>query len=98
MGNYVNYIYGLFGFAEKLNIQNCVNSTRNCVLDVCIFWICRKIEYPELRKFNGKLCILDVWIVWIWRKIEYPELRKFNAKFCALYVRIVWICRRSKIS
>ena len=21
-------------------------------------WICRKIEYPELRKFNGKLCTL----------------------------------------
>ena len=24
-------MYGLFGFAEKLNIQNSENSTRNCV-------------------------------------------------------------------
>ena len=24
-------MYEMFGFAEKLNIQNCENSTRNCV-------------------------------------------------------------------
>ena len=30
-GNYVDYIYGMSGFEEKLNIQNCVNSMRNCV-------------------------------------------------------------------
>ena len=30
-GNYVDYMYGLSRFVEKLNIQNCVNSMRNCV-------------------------------------------------------------------
>ena len=29
--NCVHYMYGRFGFAEKLNIQNFVNSVRNCV-------------------------------------------------------------------
>ena len=29
--NCVNYMYGIFRFAEKLNIPNCVNSTENCV-------------------------------------------------------------------
>ena len=24
-------MYGLYGFVDKLKIQNCVNSTRNCV-------------------------------------------------------------------
>ena len=31
LGNYVYYMYGMFGFADKLKIQNRVNSTRNCV-------------------------------------------------------------------
>ena len=38
----------------------------------------KKIENPELHKFNGKLCTLYVRIVWICREIEYLELRKFN--------------------
>ena len=25
------YMYGMSGFAEKLNVQNCINSTENCV-------------------------------------------------------------------
>ena len=29
--NCAHYLYGLSGFAEKLNIQNCVSSTGNCV-------------------------------------------------------------------
>ena len=85
MGNCVHYMYGLLGFAEILNIQNCVNSTRNCVLDVRIFWICRKIEHPELRKLNRKLCILCVRIVWIYKKIKYLELRKFYGN-CVHYM------------
>ena len=28
------YMYGMSRFAEKLNIQNCVNSTGNCVLEI----------------------------------------------------------------
>ena len=37
MGNCVHYMYGFFGFIEKmnfadtLNAQNCVNPTGNCV-------------------------------------------------------------------
>ena len=31
MGNFVYYMYGMPGFSEKLNIQNCKNSTGNCV-------------------------------------------------------------------
>ena len=27
----VHYMYGMSGFAEKLNLQNCENSTENCV-------------------------------------------------------------------
>ena len=27
-------MYGMSTFAEKLNIQNCVNSTGNCVLEI----------------------------------------------------------------
>ena len=28
---YTLYMYEMFGFAEKLNIQNCENSTGNCL-------------------------------------------------------------------
>ena len=49
------------GFAEKLNVQICENSLGNCIFPVRNFWICRKIEYPKLRKFNGKLCTLHTY-------------------------------------
>ena len=29
-----------------------------CVIYVRNVWISKKIEYPELQKFNGKLCVL----------------------------------------
>ena len=48
--------------------------------------ICRKFEYPELRKFNGKLCTLYARNVWISGKIEYPLLHIFNGKLCTLYM------------
>ena len=78
-------MYGFYEFTEKLNIQNCINSTRNCVhhmyglsgfaeklnIQNCVNSTrnCRNIEYPEVRKFDRKLCTLDVRIVWICRKI-----------------------------
>ena len=31
MGNCVHYMYGMSGFAENLNLQNCENSMGNCV-------------------------------------------------------------------
>ena len=49
-------------------------------------WICRKIEYPVPRKFNGEFYKVYVWNVEICRKIEYPELRKFNKKLCTLFM------------
>ena len=82
-------------FVEKLNLQKYENSTGNCLQYICTkFWICRKIEYPELGKFNGKLCMLYVRNIRICRKIECLELDKFNGKLCTLYVRNVWICRK----
>ena len=60
-GNCAHYMYGMSGFAEKLNVQICENSLGNCIFPVRNFWICRKIEYPKLRKFNGKLCTLHTY-------------------------------------
>ena len=78
-------MYGMARLAEKLKIQNCINSTGNCEhymyglfgfaeklnIQNCVNSTrnCRNIEYPELRKFDEKLCTLDVRIVWICRKI-----------------------------
>ena len=28
---YTLYIYRISGFVEKLNVQNCINSTENCI-------------------------------------------------------------------
>ena len=58
------------------------------------FWICRKIECPELRKLNWKLCTLYVRNVWLCRKIECPDLREFNGKLGTFSVRNFWICRK----
>ena len=53
MGNCVYYMCGLSGFAKKLNIQNCVNSTRNCVHYMYrLSGFAKKIGNPELCKFN----------------------------------------------
>jgi len=52
-------MYGLLGFADKLKIQNCVNSKRKlCTLNVQNVWFCGEIEYPKFHKFGGKLCTL----------------------------------------
>ena len=53
------YLYERSGFAEELNIQNCENSTGNCVYYMCTksqdlqkIWISRTV------KIQGKLCTL----------------------------------------
>ena len=56
----------------------------------------KKIEYPELCKFNGKLCTSHVLIVRICRKIGYLELCKSNKKLDTQDVRIVCICRKAE--
>ena len=107
-------MYGMSGLAKKLNIQNCVYSTENCVRYICteclylqrnwmsrtayikwqiVYIICT--EYLDLQKFwiyrTAKIrweivYIKYVWNVWLERKIEYPELRKFDGKLCTLYM------------
>ena len=37
------YIYGMSFFAENLTIQNCKNSTGNCIHNICT-------ECPDLQK------------------------------------------------
>ena len=49
-------------------------------------WICRKIEYLELRNFKGKFCTLYMYERWIYKKIEYLELLKFNGNLGTLYM------------
>ena len=80
------YTYGMFGFAEKLNIQNCENSTRNCFHYICTEcldflqnWISKTAKIQREIVY-----IIYVQNGWIWRKIEYPELQKFNGKLCML--------------
>ena len=51
-------MYGMFAFVEILNVQNCVNWTGNCIQNMYEMSGFAEIEYPELRKFNGKFCTL----------------------------------------
>ena len=95
MGNCVHFLHGISGFAEKLNIPNFDDSTKNCVhyirtkcLDLQKNWMSSTAE------FNRKFCTLHVCNVWICRKIECPELHKFYEKFFTLYVWNVWIWRK----
>ena len=84
-------MYGKSGFAEKLKIQNFVNSAGIVyIIYVRNVKICGEIKNLELRKFNGKLCTLNVRTVKICRKIENPERCKFIGKLCKLNVRKVW--------
>ena len=54
-------MYGKSGFAEKVKIQNFVNSARIVyIIYVPNVKIYREIEILELRKFNEKLCTLNV--------------------------------------
>ena len=56
------YLYGTMGFEKKL-ISRTAKIQREIVYIIYVqnVWICRKIEYLELRKFNGKLCTLYVY-------------------------------------
>jgi len=86
-------MYGKSGFAEKLKIQNFVNSAGIVyIIYVRNISICREIEHLEIYKFNGKLRALYVRTVWIFKENENPELHKFNGKLCTLNVQNVWFC------
>ena len=75
-------------FAKKLNIQNCENSTGNCVHCICTEWLdLPKNWISRSAKIRRKiLSVMYVQNIWIRRKIEYPKLRKFKGKFCTLYM------------
>ena len=82
------YMYGMSGFAEKYYIQNCVNSTVNCVHYICTrrqdllkYWI------SKTKKIQREIVyIIYVRNDWICRKIEYLACWKFNGKLCTLYM------------
>ena len=75
-------------FAKKLNIQNCENSTGNCVHCICTEWLdLPKNWISRAAKIQRKiLSVMYVQNIWIRRKIKYPKLRKFNRKFFILYM------------
>ena len=68
MRNSVHEMYGMSGFAEKLNVKN-FEIQHEIVYNINErnVSICREIEYPVLLKLNGKLCTLNVWCVWIFK-------------------------------
>ena len=84
---YTLYMYERCGFTEILNIQNCINSTGNCVHYICtncldllknwLSWIVqiqREIVYIKCTECSNL------------QRNWYPELHKFNGKFCTLYM------------
>ena len=82
------YMYGMSGFAEKLYLQNCENSTGNYVQYICTesndllkYWISR-----TMKLHREIVYIIYVRNVWVNEKIECPKLRKFNRKLCTLYM------------
>ena len=81
-------MYGMVGFAKKLNIQSYENLTENSVRYICMEcldlpknWISRTAKIQRQI-----LYIIYVRKVWIYRKIEYPELLKFNGNLGTLYM------------
>ena len=81
-------MYGMSGFAEKLNIQICENLTGNYVPYICTEWLdLKKNSIFRAAKIQRKIVyIIYVQNDWICRKIEYPEGQKFNGKLCTLYM------------
>ena len=82
------YMYATSGFAAKLNIQNCENSTGNCVYYICTECLdLQKNWISRTAKIQWEI-VYSIYVrnVWICCKIEYPELRKFNGKLCTLYM------------
>ena len=82
------YMHVMSGFAKKLNIQNCENSTGNCVHYICTEWPDLKKNWiSRAAKIQRKIVyVIYVRNVWIIKKIECPELQKFNGKLCMLYM------------
>ena len=84
-GNCIYNLYGMSRFAKNLNIQNCENWTGYCVHYMRgMFTLAEKLNIPYCMYSIGY--IIYVRNVWICKKIEYPELRKCNGKLCTIYM------------
>ena len=99
-------MYRMLGCAEKLEIQNCVNSTRNCVhyryglsgfAEILNLQNCVNSTGNCVCWNTGKIVYIICTYSLDVLKIEYPELRKFNRKLLPLYVWYVWIVEKLKI-
>ena len=90
-------MYEMSGFAEKLNVQICENSTRNCV---CYMYgmskFAKKLNIPNSENSTGN-CVhyLCTTCLDLQKKVQSPKQRKFNLKLCSIPVRNVWICRKN---
>jgi len=94
----VRYVYGMSRFAEKFEIQNCVNSMGNWVS--YMYGLSEFVEKLNIQNYVNSTgnCVLYstrniVYIVCTncldLLKIEYLELHIFKRKLCTLYVRNV---------
>ena len=89
-------MYGLLGFPENLNFQNCVNSIGSCVHQM--YGLSRFVEnLNSMDMLNVQNCVnlTRNWVHQMYRlfefakKFEYQKLRTFNEKLCTLDVQIV---------
>ena len=56
MGNGIHSMYGFSKFANEIKYPNLRKvSGKFCTLDVRIVWICKNIEYPDLRKLQREI-------------------------------------------
>ena len=77
-------MYGLFGFADKLNTELRKFNGKFCSLNIRIVWFCEEIEYPQFRKFRARLC-----------KLYMYEMSGFEQKFNILnFVKSAGNCVR----
>ena len=78
-------MYGTSGFAEKLNIQNNVNTTENYV-----HYSFAPSGFVE--KLNTQNCVISTGNyvqhcnVWFCGEIEYLKFSSFSGNLCTLYI------------
>ena len=83
-------MYGMYGFAENLNIQNCENSTGNCVHYICTESLdLQKNRTSRTAKIQREIVYIICSESMDLQKIENLELQKFNGKLCTLYTHVM---------
>ena len=89
------YMYGISRFAEKLNVQNSVNWTGNCIYNLYgMFGFAEKLNIQNYEN-STRNCIhfihtecMDL------QRNGISRMRKLKWKLCTLYARNVWISRK----